>query len=75
MFWLSVSHIESAGQFIEEFEVLASAAAQASVPIMVGGQALCADIRRQIHYTAYGDNLKHLVAFAHTLAGTAGSGH
>ncbi len=68
LFWLSVSAIDSNEDFLAEYGRLYETAQSCRVPIMVGGRALTEDIRRRMQYSAYGDNLRHLVAFARTLA-------
>ncbi len=68
LFWLSVSYIQDRQRFLEGYARLYRAASQTSVPIIVGGRALSEDIRREMQYAAYGDNMQHLEAFAATLA-------
>jgi hypothetical protein len=34
---------------------------------VIGGRALSERVRRDLSFAAYGDNLRHLLGFAHTL--------
>lgn len=63
LFWLSVSHIPSQTDFREQYALLYSAARELSIPVAVGGRALDASIRRDMQYTSFCDNLRHLVNF------------
>lgn len=71
LFWLSVSHIEDRPGFFTGFARLYRAAARAGVALVVGGRALTDEVRSEMQYSAYGDNLQHLEAFAATLATAA----
>lgn len=61
--WLSVSHIDDESRFLREYEAFFEAA-QRKVPVVVGGKALSESLRRQMHFSAYCDNLSHLEGFA-----------
>jgi excisionase family DNA binding protein len=67
LFWLSVSHIEDEESFVRDYESLYEAVPR-EVAFVVGGQALHDDIRQRIRYASFCDNLKHLDAFAKSLA-------
>lgn len=69
LFWLSVSSIDSAPGFLAEYSRLHEAATAVGAAVVVGGRALTASIRQQMTYSAYCDTLRHLVAFAESLAG------
>lgn len=69
LIWLSVSHIASTTAFLENYESLYRTASAQRIAVVIGGAALNDAIRRQIHYSAYCDNLSHLVAFAEALEG------
>jgi excisionase family DNA binding protein len=71
LFWLSVSAVGSVPSFLDQYDALHEAAASAGVPIVVGGRALTADVRTEMSYAAFCDNLRHLQAFARTLARTS----
>ncbi len=65
--WLSVSAVETEAGFIEEYGSLYDAAQKLGVAVLVGGRMLSAPLRERIQYSAYGDNLRHAVAFARAL--------
>ena len=68
LLWLSVSHIESVPTFLAEYAHLHGVATGTGTAVVVGGRALTAEIRRQMAYSAYCDTLRHLAAFASSLA-------
>ena len=66
MFWLSCSHIADESEFLtgygelyEEFGL--------DIAFVVGGYALTEEIRQQMKFSAYCDNMQHLEGFAQTL--------
>lgn len=67
LLWLSVSHIPDLEAFIPACRELQAAAAARGAALVVGGRALDESIRRRLQYTAYCDNLQHLVAFTESL--------
>lgn len=67
LFWLSVSHIASMSDFLESYPLLYREAVECHVAFAVGGRALTEELRHRIEYSAYCDNLRHLVSFAATL--------
>jgi len=67
MLWLSVSTFDSAEKFLADYAVLYAAARECGIPVLVGGRMLTSDVRGRMEYSAYGDNLRHAVAFAHAL--------
>jgi methanogenic corrinoid protein MtbC1 len=66
LFWLSVSSLEDADRFLAEYRAFYEEV-RSEVAVVVGGRALTEPIRRQMEYSAYGDNMQHLEAFARTL--------
>ena len=68
LFWLSVSWLPSENDFVERFQKLYDTAAECGTALAVGGRALTETIRRRITYSAFCDNMGHLVAFASALA-------
>lgn len=66
LFWLSISHLERPSDFLQEYNQFYNTVGQ-SVAVVVGGRALTPQIRQQMHYAAYCENLKQLEAFAQTL--------
>jgi len=67
LMWLSVTSIRDLDQFIASFNVLFETANLFGSAIVVGGQALTADVRQRLRYTTYCDNFRHLEAFAKSL--------
>jgi methanogenic corrinoid protein MtbC1 len=67
MAWISVSHVADEKEFLKRYNQFYRHAEQAGVPVVVGGRGLTEALRSQISYTAYGDGLSHLAAFARTL--------
>lgn len=66
LFWLSVSHLREPTTFLREYEQLV-AEFSAQVAFVVGGRALTPEVRRQMRYAAYCDNMNHLETFSQTL--------
>ncbi len=67
LLWLSVSYLEDTVGFIDAYRELYQTAERHGVAIAVGGNALGEPVRSSIPYTAHGDGLGHLAAFARTL--------
>jgi len=71
MFWLSVSTFDSVDTFLADYATLYAAACERGIPVLVGGRMLTSELRGRIEYSAYGDNLRHAVAFARALCASA----
>ncbi len=67
LFWLSVSHVADPTRFLQDFQLLNAAAAEAGTAITVGGFALDGVLRQQMRYSAFCDTMQHLEEFASTL--------
>jgi methanogenic corrinoid protein MtbC1 len=67
LFWLSVSHLREGLDFLSQFATLSAACASVGTALVVGGRALVDDLRRQMTYAAYCDNMQHLESFAKVL--------
>ncbi len=65
--WLSVSYITDIAEFLSSYKEFHDAAVRLNVAVAVGGQALTEPVRSKMLYTAYGDGMRHLAAFARTL--------
>jgi MerR family transcriptional regulator, light-induced transcriptional regulator len=65
--WLSISHLLDEKLLTRDYLQLYQQAERAGVAVVVGGRALVESRRATIPYTAYGDALSHLAAFARTL--------
>jgi excisionase family DNA binding protein len=65
--WLSMSHSVDEKLFQGEYLALYHHAQVAGAALVIGGRALLESVRAGLPYTAYGDGLKHLAAFARSL--------
>jgi excisionase family DNA binding protein len=65
--WLSISHGLEHKHFIADYRALYRKCEASGVALVVGGQALVDSIRSKLPYTAHGDSLAHLAAFAKSL--------
>lgn len=68
LFWLSVSHIADLDEFLTGYAKLSKAALETGTALIVGGQALTTEIRKEMTYSSYCDTLQQLVRFGETLA-------
>lgn len=68
LFWLSCSHIADQRAFLSGYRELYDDFGL-EVAFVVGGYALTEEIRQQMKYSAYCDNMQHLEGFAQTLRG------
>ncbi len=68
LFWLSCSHIEDEAEFLAGYRELYDQFGL-DVAFVVGGYALSEEIRQQLKFSAYCDNMQHLEGFAQTLHG------
>jgi methanogenic corrinoid protein MtbC1 len=66
MLWLSISSLEDTDDFVHNYGRLYEICLIQQCAVVVGGRAITESMRRQIQYASYGDNLKHLHAFAHS---------
>jgi methanogenic corrinoid protein MtbC1 len=71
LFWLSASSLQSPSEFVDQYQTLYQTALRCGAAVVVGGRALTEEIRQQIQYSAFCDNLSHVVAFAATLGHAA----
>lgn len=67
LLWLSVSAIASTDRFLADCAMIYDTASAHNAALAVGGRACTPEIRAQARYSAYCDNLRHLVAFAKSL--------
>lgn len=63
---VSVSHIAEPDKFVGDYMRLYTIAQANHVPVVIGGRALTAELRTQLDFTSYCDNLRHLEVFAKT---------
>jgi len=67
LLWISASHFKPGEELYRDYRALYRQAEQSGVAVVVGGRAMAEEVRAAIPYTAYGDGLTHLAAFARTL--------
>lgn len=65
--WISFSHAVGDGDLQYAYRTFYAQAEQLEVAVMIGGRALTEPLRSALPYSAYGDSLSHLAAFAKTL--------
>lgn len=68
MLWISASHIEDRGRFIEAYNDLCDAVSPETM-VVIGGRALTDGLRPQLRYTGHCDNMEQLSSFAIALHG------
>ena len=68
LFWLSCSHVADESEFLAGYHELYEEFGL-DVAFVVGGYALTEQVRQQMKYSAYCDNMQHLEGFAQTLRG------
>lgn len=73
LFWLSCSHIADESEFLAGYSHLYEEFGL-EVAFVVGGYALTEEIRQQMKFSAYCDNMQHLEGFAQTLHGAIQKG-
>lgn len=69
--WISISCIESIPRFLTEYAHLQKVSTETGSAVVVGGRALTSEIRQQMTYSAYCDNLRHLTAFSAAMTSSA----
>ncbi|REK05535.1 MAG: helix-turn-helix domain-containing protein [Planctomycetota bacterium] len=67
LLWISVSHLKSEDEFLEQYAALQRVAADRGTAVAVGGRALTEELRQQMIYSTFCDTLRHLVTFVETL--------
>ena len=67
LMWISITSIRDEARFIASFNVLFDSATSFGSAIVVGGQALTAEVRCRLRYTTFCDNFRHLEALAKSL--------
>lgn len=67
LFWLSVSHVVDPLLFTADCNQLWQVASECCVPLVVGGRALTEELRLQMRYTVFCDQMRHLAAFVQAL--------
>ncbi len=72
--FLSVNHLRDREQFVRDYLSFYATAVQMDCAVIVGGQALDADLRARLIYSAFGDRMAHLAEFARLLGSSAHAG-
>lgn len=67
LFWVSVTTVCDADRLAAEVNTLFDAATSVGTALVVGGQALTADIRQKMRYTQFSDNMSHMELFANSI--------
>lgn len=70
MVWLSVAHIADEEAFVTGLNALFSTAHASGAMLAIGGQALEAELRRQLQYTTFCDSFQNLEAFSRSVLPT-----
>lgn len=65
--WMSISSLSDADHFILNFRSFYNNIQNIGAVLVVGGRALTPELRQQMRYHAYCDNLRHLTDFVTTL--------
>ncbi|MGI9518369.1 MAG: B12-binding domain-containing protein [Pirellulaceae bacterium] len=66
LFWLSVSYVEDLQTFLPRFAEFRNALNGATL-LSLGGRALTEDVRRQMQFTSYSDNLQQFQSLASSM--------
>lgn len=69
LIFLASSYLNNADRFVAEFAAVEAAVAATRASLIVGGQALGADLRSRLVYASHGECMAHLAEFARSLAG------
>ncbi|QEG37452.1 B12-binding domain-containing protein [Bythopirellula goksoeyrii] len=72
LLWLSISSFASSAQFLEDYAEIHRVAEEVGAAVVVGGRALSTEIRQEMVYSAFCDNLRHMVTFVDTLQAGVG---
>ena len=70
VFWLSISHVEDEGRFLEEYGEFSKRLPK-GVILLVGGRALNDQLRPKMVYSSYCDGMSQLATFAKSLKTSA----
>ncbi len=68
MVWISVSFLTDQAKFIDEYAGFFQAATACDAAVVLGGQALSAELRTKLVATSFGDRMAHLAEFARLLS-------
>ena len=65
--WLSVSYLADLEAFLRDFKEFAQITREQGTVLLIGGQALTQEVRRELDYAAYCDSFRHVVQLAESL--------
>jgi MerR family transcriptional regulator, light-induced transcriptional regulator len=68
LIFLSVSYLKNEDQFVREYRSFYEEATSVGAAVIVGGQALGAELRSRLIYASYGERMAHLSEFARRLS-------
>ncbi|WP_166822294.1 helix-turn-helix domain-containing protein [Thalassoroseus pseudoceratinae] len=66
LFWLSVSHIADEAAFLKGFQLIANETRERKIPLVVGGAAMCTDLRSKLPFAIYCDSMQQLTEYLET---------
>jgi methanogenic corrinoid protein MtbC1 len=66
LFWLSVSRLDDLAKFVADYQLIAAAAHELKIPVVIGGRELTAVVRKQLRFNAHCDNMRQLADFSAT---------
>lgn len=67
LLWLSASYINEPSSFLKQYGVLYQTASRMGTAVAIGGQAFTEAFRSRMPYTAFGDGMSQMVAFARSV--------
>ena len=67
LIFISMSYIDNEERFIREYRSFHESAASTGAAVILGGQALGADLRSRLVFASFGDRMAHLAEFARRL--------
>lgn len=61
--WLSISTYDNRQNLLERLAPIQQAAKELNITLVFGGRALASEVRADLDYAAYGENMRHLTGF------------
>jgi excisionase family DNA binding protein len=75
VFWMTLSNVADPESFLKSYRPFAESLQQRGSPLIVGGRALTADLRKHMRFSSFGDNFAHLRSFADTFRSMLDGAH